>query len=65
MTTGMEWEPVEQVELDSNMSITVANSQTLDALFEKVYHDSGHDFREYKRGTVTRRLQRRLYAGIK
>ncbi len=46
------------------MKNTVADSNTmaLDLLLEKVYRDSGHDFREYKRGTVTRRLQRRLYA---
>jgi len=34
----------------------------LDSLLEKVYREGGHDFREYKRGTVTRRLQRRLHA---
>lgn len=34
----------------------------LDALLEKVYQDSGYDFREYKRGTVMRRLERRLHA---
>ena len=34
----------------------------LDLLLEKVYRDGGHDFREYKRGTVTRRLERRLHA---
>jgi len=55
-------EPVGQVGLDSNMSNTVADSEALDALLGKVYRESGHDFREYKRGTVTRRLQRRLYA---
>jgi two-component system CheB/CheR fusion protein len=38
------------------------NDQALDLLLEKVYRDGGHDFRDYKRGTVTRRLQRRLYA---
>jgi chemotaxis methyl-accepting protein methylase len=37
------------------------NGQALDLLLEKVYRDGGHDFRDYKRGTVTRRLQRRLY----
>ncbi len=35
---------------------------TLDLLLEKVYRDGGYDFREYKRGTVTRRLERRLHA---
>ncbi len=34
----------------------------LDSLLEKVYRDTGYDFREYKRGTVTRRLERRLHA---
>ena len=34
----------------------------IDSLLEKVYQDGRHDFREYKRGTVTRRLQRRLHA---
>ena len=34
----------------------------LDSLLEKVYQDGGHDFREYKRGTVIRRLERRLHA---
>jgi chemotaxis methyl-accepting protein methylase len=38
------------------------NVQALDLLLEKVYREGGHDFRDYKRGTVTRRLQRRLYA---
>jgi chemotaxis methyl-accepting protein methylase len=36
--------------------------QALDLLLEKVYRGGGYDFRDYKRGTVTRRLQRRLYA---
>ncbi len=48
--------------LDSNMKDTVAYSEALDLLLEKVYRDSGYDFREYKCGTVTRRLQRRLHA---
>jgi chemotaxis methyl-accepting protein methylase len=38
------------------------NDQALDSLLEKVYRGGGYDFRNYKRGTVTRRLQRRLYA---
>ena len=37
----------------------------LDALLERVYRHGGYDFREYKRGTVTRRLARRLhYTGV-
>ncbi len=39
-----------------------SKNMALDLLLEKVYRDSGYDFREYRRGTVTRRLQRRLYA---
>jgi len=38
------------------------NDKALDLLLEKVYRGGGYDFRDYKRGTVTRRLQRRLYA---
>ncbi len=38
----------------------------LDLLLDKVYRDRGHDFREYKRGTVKHRLERRLHAtGVK
>jgi len=38
------------------------NDQALDFLLDRVYRDGGYDFRNYKRGTVTRRLQRRLHA---
>lgn len=31
------------------------------ALLEKVYRVSGYDFRDYKRGTIVRRLERRLH----
>jgi len=54
--------------VDSNIGNTVADSKTmaLDSLLEKVYRSSGYDFRGYKRGTVTRRLERRLQAtGVK
>jgi len=34
----------------------------LDLLLEKVYQKGGYDFRDYKRGTVTRRLARRLHS---
>ncbi len=46
------------------MGNTVAGHDAiaLDSLLEKVYRDGGYDFREYKRGTVTRRLERRLHA---
>ena len=45
------------------MENMIAESDTiaLDLLLEKVYRDTGHDFRDYKRGTVTRRLERRLH----
>jgi len=42
--------------------VTVGDTIALDLLLKKVYQGSGHDFREYKRGTVTRRLERRLHA---
>jgi len=42
--------------------ITESDTTALDSLLEKVHQNSGYDFREYKRGTVTRRLERRLYA---
>jgi len=43
--------------------MTVESSAVaLDLLLEKVYRVGGHDLRNYKRGTVTRRLERRLYA---
>ncbi len=42
--------------------VTGSDTTTLDSLLEKVYRDTGYDFREYKRGTVTRRLERRLRA---
>ena len=46
--------------------ITESNTTALDLLLEKVYRDRRHDFRGYKRGTVTRRLERRLRAtGVK
>jgi len=46
------------------MESAVAEHDTLAlySLLEKVYQDGGYDFRYYKRGTVTRRLARRLHA---
>lgn len=38
------------------------DTEALDRLLEKVQRDTGHDFRDYKRGTITRRLERRLHA---
>jgi len=34
----------------------------LDLLLEKVYREGGYDFRDYRHGTVIRRLEKRLYA---
>jgi len=36
------------------------DDETLGLLLEKVYRDGGYDFREYKRRTIIRRLERRL-----
>ena len=46
------------------MQDTVAEHEAvvLDLLLEKVHRDRGYDFRGYKRGTVMRRLERKLYA---
>ncbi len=55
-------EPVEQTGLEPDRKDRVADSEALETLLEKVYRGGGHDFREYKRGTVMRRLERRLYA---
>jgi len=41
-------------------AITESDAAALDLLLDKVYRDGGYDFREYKRGMVTRRLERRL-----
>jgi len=38
------------------------DTTSLDLVLEKVHREAGYDFREYKRGTVTRRLERRLHA---
>jgi len=56
--------PLKSVAGDFSMENTVVENGAvaLDSLLEKVYQDGGYDFREYKRGTVTRRLQRRLQA---
>lgn len=42
--------------------ITAQGSPALGNLLEKMYRASGYDFRYYRRGTVTRRLARRLHA---
>ncbi|MFC1929650.1 hypothetical protein ACFLW6_02125 [Chloroflexota bacterium] len=50
--------------MDTKMDCTIVerDSTDLDSLLEKVYRQGGYDFRDYKRGTVTRRLERRLHA---
>ncbi len=40
---------------------TEHEAAVIDVLLEKVYRDGGYDFRDYKRGTVVRRLERRLH----
>jgi two-component system CheB/CheR fusion protein len=42
--------------------ITKSDTEALALLLEKMYLDGGYDFRGYKRGTITRRLKRRLHA---
>jgi len=42
--------------------VTESNTKALELLLEKVHREGGYDFRDYKRGTVMRRLERRLYA---
>lgn len=41
---------------------TESEATALNSLLEKVHQDGGYDFREYKRGTIVRRLERRLHA---
>jgi len=43
-------------------TVTESNAIGLDLLLEKLYQDGKHDFRDYKRGTLIRRLERRLQA---
>ena len=43
-------------------TVTGIDTTALDSLLEKVHQYTGYDFREYKRGTVIRRLERRLRA---
>jgi len=42
--------------------VVESDTKVLNLLLEKVHRDTGHDFRDYKRGTITRRLERRLHA---
>jgi chemotaxis methyl-accepting protein methylase len=43
-------------------TVARGNHEALNLLLEKVYRDGGYDFRDYKDGTVMRRLERRLQA---
>ncbi len=47
---------------DMGTMVPENDATALDTLLEKVYQEGGYDFREYKHGTVTRRLERRLRA---
>jgi chemotaxis methyl-accepting protein methylase len=40
----------------------IVDIRELDLLLEKVYWEGGYDFRDYRRGTVMRRLENRLHA---
>jgi chemotaxis methyl-accepting protein methylase len=42
--------------------IAIVDIRELDLLLEKVYWEGGYDFRDYRRGTVIRRLENRLHA---
>jgi chemotaxis methyl-accepting protein methylase len=42
--------------------INVVDITALNLLLEKVYWERGYDFRDYRRGTVIRRLENRLHA---
>lgn len=46
----------------ADINTTESNGETLDLLLDKIYRDGGYDFRDYKQGTVVRRLERRLQA---
>ncbi len=50
------------VALDMESKVTEHEAAVLDILLEKVCRDGGYDFRDYKRGTIIRRLERRLLA---
>ena len=41
---------------------TGVDIKELDLLLEKVYREGGYDFRDYRHGTVIRRLEKRLHA---
>ena len=43
-------------------AVVERDTSVLDLLLERVHRHAGYDFRGYKRGTVTRRLARRLHA---
>ncbi|MFC1941677.1 CheR family methyltransferase [Chloroflexota bacterium] len=47
---------------DMENAITSSDPMLLDSLMEKVFQDGGYDFRNYKHGTIVRRMARRLCA---
>ncbi len=51
------WAPVAM-----ESALSEQNASSLNSLLDKVYRVGGYDFRDYKPGTVTRRLERRLHA---
>lgn len=53
---------IQSSNFDTEDMIEKSDGKDLDLLLEKIYRDGGYDFRYYKRGTVTRRLARRLRA---
>jgi chemotaxis methyl-accepting protein methylase len=44
------------------LNFKLGHYQELDLLLEKVYKEGGYDFRDYRHGTVIRRLEKRLHA---
>ncbi len=48
--------------MDNTVAMDSSKAGALDLLLEKIYQDGGYDFRDYKRGTVVRRLEKRLQA---
>lgn len=48
--------------MDMTGAVVGQDAVSLSSVLEKIYRYDGHDFRNYKHGTLTRRLARRLYA---
>jgi len=62
MTTQLVASRPQESDYRLNAQGSLNDSGTLSTLLEKVYRETGYDFRGYKCGTVTRRFKRRLYA---